>query len=247
MTNISLSELKGVIEKSGLQGGDYNNMKQGLSEAKYKIANTVYGQDTQTSSLKDEYMSKLAKVAQIDQKLSKLYSDPSSKLYIERASSRDNAKFGAINVEQQGLKDTATQIDNRQKELEDIIKEATALYQDQISEQNLKENEYAKTPSGIQENTQEAIQKEDIQKQTKLKSLSDKTGITDQNALDQLNELTENEQDAYIRDLQAGNVTPVNDGTGKSPTTWQAIALWRDQYRKDYKTVNKDDIVNPFE
>lgn len=114
--SVSLDELQGLIQKT-----------QGKAEE----AQGAYGAaGAQSFRLKNQRSQQLAQIAAMDQKLQGVYSDPSSKLYIEHAGSRENAAYGhrgALTNAVEGMDRQANQYDN---EAERKRKEAEGLYAD---------------------------------------------------------------------------------------------------------------------
>lgn len=135
MANISYSELTSALEKAGLPLSGKKQMQEALPYARGAIQTAVQSQDTQLPQYNAEYKAKLAKLAEMDQKLAPMYSDPSSSMYIERASTRDNILGGAENVGLQDLSSTGQKILNRQKEIEQQQQDALTFFRDLISAQ----------------------------------------------------------------------------------------------------------------
>lgn len=135
MANISYSELTSALEKAGLPLSGKKQMEASLPYARGAIQGAVQGQDTQIPQYQTEYKAKLAKLAEMDQKLAPMYSDPSSSMYIERASTRDNILGGAENVGLQDLSSTGQKILTRQKELEQQQQDALTFFRDLIGMQ----------------------------------------------------------------------------------------------------------------
>lgn len=132
MPNISYSELTSALEKAGLPLSGKKDMQASLPYARGAIQGAVQSQDTQIPQYQGEYKAKLAKLAEMDQKLAPMYSDPSSSMYIERASTRDNILGGAENVGLQDLSSTGQKILTRQKELEQQQQDALTFFRDLI-------------------------------------------------------------------------------------------------------------------
>lgn len=135
MPNISYSELTSALEKAGLPMSGKKDMQASLPYAKGAVQGAVYGQDTQLPQYNEEYKAKLAKLAEMDRKLAPMYSDPSSSMYIERASTRDSLLGGAENVGLQDLESTGQKMLGRQKELDQQTQDALTLFRDLIGMQ----------------------------------------------------------------------------------------------------------------
>lgn len=134
MPNLSIDAINQVLQKIQAPGGSGEAMKQFLPGMEQSVRGEVQGQDTVVPQMKEKYLAQLAQIAAMDQKLAGVYGDPNSKLYIERASTRENLKSKALNT---GYKETSriakgiqTQRANLEKDVSEIIatyKQLTAI------------------------------------------------------------------------------------------------------------------------
>lgn len=143
-SNISISELMGALEKSGLPLGDGTSMQQAAPFGRDAVASQVYGADTQLPQLSQNYRSQLDAIAQMDQKLAGVYGDPSSKLFIEHAGKRENAIFSPRGVANKETNRISTSISNRKKELDSEVDDALSLYNKLVTVQLREEDRVVK-------------------------------------------------------------------------------------------------------
>lgn len=90
--NLSLQEITDVLAKSGAKGGSAFDLGQNRPTVEQGVTNTLTaGAKPILDQNRANYMAQIDKIAQMDQKLAGVYGDPTSPLYIERASKRDTA------------------------------------------------------------------------------------------------------------------------------------------------------------
>lgn len=144
MASFSIDELLGVLQKSGLPFGSGEEMKKASPFAKYPVQEQVFSQDHQIEGIKKGYMDKLAKVAQMDQKLAGVYSNPNSNMFIENPIAREKLRIGAENVGYKEAGDIIQRVPERTKELNDQADQALDVYKELVKEQVATEKELKK-------------------------------------------------------------------------------------------------------
>lgn len=101
MAGISIDDLLKTMEKAGVpmntMSGNptYKNRSDLMTASRGQIAGAVAGTPPNQDVYRQQYMQKIAKIAEMDQKLAGVYGDPNSNLYIEHAGQRENAVMGA--------------------------------------------------------------------------------------------------------------------------------------------------------
>lgn len=153
MANLSLKEITDVLNKSGAQGGSAFDMGQNQMGVEQGVRSQVYGQGQPVlDNAKKNYLAQLGKIAEMDGKLAGVYGDPTSPLYIERASRRDSAVHMAEAPNYSAAETHANIYESKKKELEESIKstmqvydEMTRLTKAQEAETAKQEREQAKT------------------------------------------------------------------------------------------------------
>lgn len=128
-SNLSLDEIRAVLDKSGVGGGTSFNMSQNKLGAGSAIRNTIYGQSQPIlDNNRKAYTDQLDKIAAMDAKLASVYGDPTSPLYILNASKRQSAISGASKVGYSAATDTAKMYQDKKQQLEDSIKQTMSVY-----------------------------------------------------------------------------------------------------------------------
>jgi hypothetical protein len=137
--NISVEELKAALEKSGLPFGSSFDMKQAKLGARDAISSQVgdFGAGEKRKGL----MAQLDQIAQMDKRLSGVYSDPTSNLYIENAAAREGAIYGRRGTDMAQVNDTNQSINDSLQQRDETINQTESLYDDLISAQGQLEAE----------------------------------------------------------------------------------------------------------
>lgn len=145
MANLSLQEITDVLNKSGAQGGSAFDMAQNKPTVEQGVRSTVYGQGQPIlDNAKSNYLAQIHKIAAMDGKLAGVYGDPTSPLYIERASRRDSAVHGGDSANYSAAKTHADIYTSKKKELEDSIKQTMSVYSELTQLTKAQETEAAK-------------------------------------------------------------------------------------------------------
>ncbi len=213
MPHVSYDELTSTLQKSGLPLGNSVAMQQATPFGRQAIQGQVFGQDTQLSGFKNEYKSKLDALAQADQKLGAVYSDPSSKLYIEHPLQRERLLTGGPRATgQKELGRVTDMYKSREKDLDDQVEETFSLYK-QL--ENLQSQEEARIKrlekemaKGAKKGSQAAkgiSDKISDSKNRKYELESHRlslAGIENQGAADAFLKKTKPFQEQFIRDYQ---------------------------------------------
>ena len=149
MPNVSIQELMGVLQKSGLPLGGGADMQGVLPTLqKSAIGGVVQGQDTQVAALKQRHRQALDQIAAMDQKLHGVYGDPTSPLFIKNPLAREKITAGAANTGYDIAGKEAKKVQNRQAELEQTTDDAVKLYNELTREQIRLEKEAKKGAKG---------------------------------------------------------------------------------------------------
>ncbi len=145
MPNLSLKEITDVLEKSGASFGDSSTMAANSMGVGEGVRNTVYGQGQPIlDNAKKNYLAQLGKIAEMDTKLAGVYGDPTSPLYIERATQRDSATHMADAPNYNAAATHADVYKTKKQELEGSIKETMQVYDELTRLQKSQETEAAR-------------------------------------------------------------------------------------------------------
>jgi hypothetical protein len=153
MANISLQELQGVLEKTGLPMGNSFQMGQSKIGARGAIAQQF---PQRSGGVRNKIMAQLDSIAKMDQKLSGVYGDPTSSLYIENPMARDSASNihrGAMFDDVSRLSDTADELD---KQRENDIDEVERTYNELTTAEKALEAEERRVETQTKKNKTEA-------------------------------------------------------------------------------------------
>jgi len=130
MSNVSIAELQDAIERAGLPVSDYKAMRAATPFARYAIQSSVYGGDSSIGQMDEERKKKIAKIAEVDQRLGKLYGDPSSSLFIENPTARENLLSGAQNIGYRTVQSIIDKMAQREKELSGQSSDLLTFFKD---------------------------------------------------------------------------------------------------------------------
>jgi hypothetical protein len=147
--NLSIQEVMDTLQKSGATGGSAFDMGQNRMGVEQGVTNTLTQQaNPAIAKNKANYLAQIGKIAEMDQKLAGVYGDPTSPLYIERASKRDQA---ANMGEATNYSAANTQVDlynQKKKTLEDSISQVLSVYDELTSLTKAKEVQDKKKKKG---------------------------------------------------------------------------------------------------
>lgn len=127
-SNISINELLDVLKKTGAPFDTSGNMANASPFLGEKVRGQVYGQDTVLPGLKKKYHGQLDQIAQMDQKLGSLYSDPSSNLFIANPVARERLKAGASQTGYQAASGVQSEIKQQTSQLDQEVQDTMSLY-----------------------------------------------------------------------------------------------------------------------
>lgn len=212
---VSMEELLSVLKKTGLPLDDSTAMGQAAMGGRDAIRTAVGG--GQVDAMKQQYLQKIQQIAQMDQKLSGVYADPSSPLYIENAARRESAIYGRRSTENKQLGDKAQDISEEQKRLEQETDDALTLYKQLTSETKKEEvriEKESKAKEKAAKKSTAAADKEQKRLETVLglKILKD-AKINDPAAGDLFLHTPKKFQQLWIRSMQRGGTEPANGFT----------------------------------
>lgn len=128
-SGFSVGELLKVLEKSGLNIPQISNINPLL--AKDQIRNQVTSSEHPgLAAAKQKYMDQIHAIAAMDSKLMSVYSDPSSKLFIEHPFKREQVVRGARSVGFGLASKMASEYSAKKSELESKISGAESLFKE---------------------------------------------------------------------------------------------------------------------
>lgn len=134
---VTVEELKGVLDRAGIPIPSFDPKDIATANTEQAITGTLRGEAQARSNplienMKKQYMSQINKIAEMDMKLSGVYGDPSSKLFLEHPLQRESLRVGAENVGYNAAKGIMSNIESTQeafeRETEDKIKDTISLY-----------------------------------------------------------------------------------------------------------------------
>lgn len=100
-TGITIDDLLKTMQKAGIPMNTmsaqpvYKDHSDRMTASRGQIASAVAGTPPNQDAYRQQYMQKIAKIAEMDQKLAGVYGNQDSNLYIEHAGQRENAIYGA--------------------------------------------------------------------------------------------------------------------------------------------------------
>lgn len=100
-TGITIDDLLKTMQKAGMPMNTmsaqpvYKDHSDRMTASRGQIAGAVAGTPPNQDAYRQQYMQKIAKIAEMDQKLAGVYGNQDSNLYIEHAGQRENAIMGA--------------------------------------------------------------------------------------------------------------------------------------------------------
>ncbi len=238
-------ELLTALQKAGapINGTSYD-MSAAIPGLKQNVQDTVYGQDTVVPDLRNKYKGQLDALAAMDQKLAGVYGDPSSPLYIERASSRQSAISGARNTGQKEVGRIQTQAKTRKSELDTQVNDAVSLFRQLEAVQKQEENLAAKAAKSSNKKT--ASQKA-ADASTRAQAIKQKqwdlAGLSDSDAIATFERAPKDFQDQWVREYQSA----LQSGDAGTPDQQQYTAndikgawtAWDEKTKKPKATTKK--------
>lgn len=139
MAHIGLSDIESALRNSGLPLGSADEMRNAAPAAGSVLEGSIPGSGVPDMG----YKAKLDQIAAMDQKLSKLYSDPTSSMYIENPMNREQLVSGASSQGYREAGDIAQQRQQAAREEEqkrnDLIAESEQYYKALVAIQDREE------------------------------------------------------------------------------------------------------------
>jgi len=133
--NVSVSELRDVLQKAGLPFGNKEEMQEALPFAPEMIEPTVRGQyQPAFTQLRGKYQQGLKQIADLDAKLAGIYGNPTSPYYIERPTSRESLIGRAQGLGYKGLESIGEKMGGLESEIESKTSQAESYYRSLISQ-----------------------------------------------------------------------------------------------------------------
>lgn len=213
MADFSVQDMQRVLEKAQAPNGNASAMQQFLPQLQSAVTGAVGTQESPAVAQgKAKYMDQIHQIAAMDQKLAGVYGNPSSPLYIEKGSTRQNLISGAANtgyraagnikstVQKQrasDLKDTNAKI----AQVVDYYKKLTAL---QDKEEKLNDKQSKKNLTSIKKQKTEAAKA--IGLSTTDADQISQAGITDHEAINKFLSAPAAFRKLWIRNMAVGGV-----------------------------------------
>lgn len=125
---VPVQALMASLQKAGvpMQGSDaMQGATPGLGQT---ISSQVQSADTVGPQIKANFLKQLDQVAQMDQKLGAVYSDPTSPLHTNNVYAREKIISGAHSTNSSAVKNLAGKYQDHQKSLDDQVSETVDLY-----------------------------------------------------------------------------------------------------------------------
>lgn len=148
MAHVGLSDIENALKNSGLPFDTGENMRGSVPVAGQALEASVPRQEVGDFG----YKAKLAQVAAMDQKLAKLYGDPTSNLYIENPMSRAALQGGAEDTGYSELADIQSKrvkAENAaEQERQTLISQSEEYYKQLVAIQEKEEKELKKAAKG---------------------------------------------------------------------------------------------------
>jgi|GEM_PF-4946817 hypothetical protein len=144
-TGISLEDLMGTMQKAGipintlLAEPTYKKHSERMMASRGQIPSAFAMPNA--DKYRQDYIGKIAKIAEMDQKLAGVYGDPNSKLFIEHAGQRENAIYGARPVMEAQVQGPIDAYNQALAEREQKISEAEKYYDALIEAQQVGEKQ----------------------------------------------------------------------------------------------------------
>lgn len=142
---------------------------------------------------RQDYMAKIAKIAEMDQKLAGVYGDPNSKLFIEHAGQRENAVYGARPVMEAQTQEPINAYNAELDKRDQNIEAAKSFYDQLIEAQQNAEKQKEDAMGGNLASEIDRLLGNDTTKETDLSAF-----IEDDNTFD-LNNYIEDDTSANLR------------------------------------------------
>jgi hypothetical protein len=210
-SNLSLKEIMDTLQGTGGSAYDMGQnrmgVEQGVTSALTQQASPAMAQN------KANYMAQLAKIAEMDTKLAGVYGDPTSPLYIERASKRD----AAVNMgDATGYKAAGTQADlyeAKKTELQDNIKATLAVYDELTKLTKSQEVETKRVETAAKKGTSKSTGGTGTGTGIKLTKEQVLAGFKDPNAANYWSKIKEADfRRQWSQKVISGKATPPKDG-----------------------------------
>ena len=220
MPNVSIKTLTEVLEKSGLPFDSGVSMQNTAPLSRDVIASQVPLPDFGGDELRANFRAQLDKVAQMDKKLSSLYGDPSSPLFIENPLARERLKSTPETTGYKVSSNIAQTYKTREaaaeKEQEQIIDEAVSLYNKLATLQVREEARIAREQKAAARGSKKSVSQKVADSITRSEELRKQklalTGITDPDAIAVYERAPTDFQQQWVREyqqaLESGEVSP---------------------------------------
>lgn len=231
---VALSDLMGVLQRSGAKFGDSSAMTAMLPNLKDAISSQVPANQA-LAQKKQQYRQQLDRIAQMDQKLSGAYSKPESNLYIENPMSRERLLSGASNVGYKALSDVGSEVKQASSDIDKQTNEALSLYKELAREQSKAEKAKKKETKAKASSKVSAI----------TNKITDKARIYEKGAIKKFLTSPQAFQESWIEKIMSQPVVFPKGGYTSGDIT-EELKKWRKVETGGITSGTPDDIVNIF-
>lgn len=235
MANISINELTQAIQRSGLPFGDPLAMRQALPMAKNRIAGEMQN-DPRIGQAQGNYQNALKRIADADQRLNKIYSDPGSSMYIENPSTRERLRSSTENIGYRVANVEEKKVNQVRKDIEDNIDAAVDLYRQFVTVAETDAKARAKTTkSGSTSTSKSSSKQSEADKERKALglTLSDQAGISDERAREVFLNAPSAFQKTFLRQIL--DMGQIPEGGFTERQIRQSIEEWATDFKYSQK------------
>lgn len=164
-TRVPISDLMASLQKAGAPFGNSAAMQQATPGLQDTLTQQITQADPYGPQLKDNFMKQLSQVAEMDQKLNSVYSDPTSPLFTNNIMAREKIRSGAYNTGSSAVGNLAKRYKENEKSIQQQVKDTLDHYK-QLTALAAKEEDRA----------ERLIKEEEMIKQGKGKYVTDDNG-----------------------------------------------------------------------
>jgi len=136
---VGAQDLMASLQKAGVPFGNAQAMQQATPGLASNIQTDLYANDPALQAMRNTFQSQLAQVAEMDKKLSSVYSDPNSPLFTNNIYAREKIVSGAHGTNSNAVRSISSMGRSRKSELDQQANEAVTLYRQLTAMQNKEE------------------------------------------------------------------------------------------------------------
>lgn len=218
---VGIQDLMTALQRAGVPFGNSQSMETASQGLGATVQNDLYSNDPALNALRSAYRSQLDQVAQADQALSKVYSDPNSPLFTNNVYAREKLISGAHNTTSNAVRTLGSAGKSRKSELDQEANQAESEYKFMTAVQKREEQRAAKLAKQGNKST--------VAPGTNKKL--NQSGLQDPQSIDTFLNAPAKFQDQFIRDYQRGKY----DNPDKSVN--DALSQYNEIYNPKKKTA----------